>query len=83
MNAPQGGAFPLRIPEILRQLRRGIPAERYTRDYFLSEQCDGFHEFQEDQNSLRGRFPEYRGRARPHPLRPKRDNVDHENPEGV
>jgi len=37
----------LRIPEIFRQLRRGIPAERYTRDYFLSEQCDGFHEFQE------------------------------------
>jgi len=38
----------LRISEIFRQLRRGIPAERYTRDYFLSEQCDGFHEFQED-----------------------------------
>ncbi len=37
----------MRIAEIVRQLRRGIPAERYTRDYFLSEQCDGFHEFQE------------------------------------
>jgi len=37
----------LRISDIVRQLRRGIPAERYTRDYFLSEQCDGFHEFQE------------------------------------
>jgi ubiquinone/menaquinone biosynthesis C-methylase UbiE len=38
----------LRIAEIFRQLRRGIPAARYTREYFLSEQCDGFHEFLDD-----------------------------------
>jgi ubiquinone/menaquinone biosynthesis C-methylase UbiE len=30
---------------IWRQLRHGIPAERYTREYFLSERCDGFSEF--------------------------------------
>ena len=30
----------------VRQLRRGIPADRYTREYFLSDQCDGFHEFE-------------------------------------
>jgi len=41
------GAPALRIVEIVRQLRRGIPAARYTREYFLSEQCDGFHEFRE------------------------------------
>jgi ubiquinone/menaquinone biosynthesis C-methylase UbiE len=35
---------PLR--QILRQLRRGIPSTKYTRDYFLSESCDGFNEFQ-------------------------------------
>ena len=28
---------------------QGIPAERYTRDYFLSDRCEGYREFRADQ----------------------------------
>ena len=58
-----GEASALRIPEIIRQLRRGIPAQRYTREYFLSDQCDGFHEFQEHRglSYVKQRFVERLG----------------------
>jgi len=53
----------LRIAEIIRQLRQGIPAQRYTRDYFLSDQCDGFHEFREHRglSYVKHRFVERLG----------------------
>jgi hypothetical protein len=35
----------LNLLSLYRRRRQGIPRQQYTRDYFLSDRCEGFREF--------------------------------------